>query len=617
MKLIISTLLVLILAGAVRDAGAQDVLATLKKEHPRLMVLDQDIQRIKGLIESDAACKSYYEQLRKSAEKLLEEPVSQRVLIGPRLLGVSREVMRRTTLLGGMYRITGDRRFAARARDEMLAAAKFSDWNPSHFLDVAEMTAGLGIGYDWTFDALSDEERGVIRDAILAKGLEPGLKVHASGKGFPRNTNNWNQVCNGGLTVGALAIADEQPEVARVAREILEAARESLPRAMKQFEPDGGCDEGPGYWSYATHYIVYYLAALETALGTDLGFKQSPGLAETGLFRIHTIGPTGRTFNYADAGSTVGPAANMFYLARVFNRPVYAAHERMVVRDYKAALEPFHLMWFNPDGNEGNLAALPMSAQYARIDVAVMRSGWSKDAAFVGFKGGFNAASHAHLDLGSFVYEADGVRWALDLGSDDYNLPGYFGGKRWSYYRLATESHNTLMLDGENQALKGKSPLVAFAAAKRNFAVADLTDAYGKKAEKVLRGVELLPDRALLVQDEIQAPEHEPVEVTWTMLTDAKAEVNSDGNEVILRKSDKTLAMRLVLPKSARFEIIEGNPPAPQRRHPDAKRIVVRLVPGGFETKGKVREAKVAVLLTPGGRAGAGAVPEIVPLAKW
>jgi hypothetical protein len=473
------------------------------------------------------------------------------------------------------------------------------------------MTAGMGIGYDWIYETLSDEERVIIRTAIVEKGLKPGLDVYASGKGFPRNTNNWNQVCNGGLTVGALAIADQQPEIAR---KVIEAARASLPRAMKQFEPDGGCDEGPGYWAYATHYIVYYLSALETALGTDLGFKQSSGLAETGMFRMHTLGRTGRTFNYADAGDKVGGASNMFWLARAFNRPVYAAHERMAVKDFKAALEPFHLMWFNPAGSEKDIAALPTSARYERIDVAVMRSGWNdSDAAFVGFKGGSNAASHAHLDLGSFVYEADGVRWALDLGPDDYNLPAYFGAKRWSYYRLKTESHNTLMLDGQNQALKGKAPLLAFSSGARKLAVADLTDGYRDQAKRVMRGVELLDDRSLLVQDEVEADE--PVEVAWAMMTDAKVEVSADGDELLLRKGEKAMTMRMITPKGARFQVIDGNPPEPQRQHPDAKRIVVRLLQADDQNQRKVRQARIVVLLTPGG--GSGEIAKIRPLSEW
>ena len=94
----------------------------------------------------------------------------------------------------------------------------------------------------------------------------------------------------------------------------------------------------------------------------------------------------------------------------------------------------------------------PLDKLFRGIDVAFFRSaGNDKDAFFVGFKGGDNKANHSHLDLGTFVLDALGQRWALDLGSDDYNLPGYFGKQRWNYYRLRTEGHNTLTIEGENQ----------------------------------------------------------------------------------------------------------------------------------------------------------------------
>ena len=74
------------------------------------------------------------------------------MLIGPRLLTVSRTVLERVTTLALLYRLDGDPRWVARAREELLAAAGFSDWNPSHFLDVAEMCHAFAIGYDWLYD---------------------------------------------------------------------------------------------------------------------------------------------------------------------------------------------------------------------------------------------------------------------------------------------------------------------------------------------------------------------------------------------------------------------------------------------------------------------------------
>lgn len=70
--------------------------------------------------------------------------------------------------------MTGDDQFKERAEQEMLAAAAFPDWNPSHFLDVGEMTAALAIGYDWLYDALPPASRAIIRQAIVEKGLKMG-----------------------------------------------------------------------------------------------------------------------------------------------------------------------------------------------------------------------------------------------------------------------------------------------------------------------------------------------------------------------------------------------------------------------------------------------------------
>jgi len=94
-------------------------------------------------------------------------------------------------------------------------------------------------------------------------------------------------------------------------------------------------------------------------------------------------------------------------------------------------------------GQDPVAAGLPLGKYWRHVETATLRSRWNDpQAIFVGLHGGSNAFNHSHLDLGSFVLEALGQRWAVDLGADDYNLPGYFGGKRFSYYRLRAEGHN-------------------------------------------------------------------------------------------------------------------------------------------------------------------------------
>ena len=424
----------LVVIGLTPSSGAQDppdaktVLRSLRHAHPRLLVLDDQLAAVKKSIQSDRTAKAYFEHIRDVGDGLLDAPVSERLIIGPRLLHISRQVLGRVTTLGGLYRLTGEKKYADRAKAEMLAAAAFVDWNPSHFLDTAEMSNSLGIGYDWLFDVLTPDERRIIRTAIIEKGLKPGLAVYSAKDGWHLRTNNWNQVCNGGMTVGALAIADEEPELAG---QILVHARRSIPIAMAAFS-DGGCIEGPAYWGYATMYIAFYASAMQTALN-DTTVLNSPGLKETGLFRIHSIGPIDRMFNFADGGEGAGTASQMFYFSRAYDAPVYPAHERLRVGPDGKAADAMHLLWFEGAGSADDIAKLPTAAKFDRIDVALMRSAWNdRDAAFVGFKGGDNAASHANLDLGTFVYDVDGLRWATELGPDDYNLPGYFGKQRWT-----------------------------------------------------------------------------------------------------------------------------------------------------------------------------------------
>ena len=578
---------------------SEDVLATLRRGHPRLYVTDSELALIKARLQQDSEARRWYGALQVEARKMLSEPTVEHRVIGPRMLEQSRAALERISTLAFLYRLDGDRQKADRARAEMLAAAAFRDWNPSHFLDTAEMTHALAIGYDWLYSYLSPEERATIRKAIVERGLQAGLEAFQRKAWWTEVNHNWNQVCNGGLTLGALAIADEEPELAR---EMIGRSRASIVLAMRTFAPDGGWPEGPGYWNYATEYTCYYLAALESALGTDFGFPQMPGFSDTGLFRIHSIGPSGFTFNFADASARAEAAPQMFWMARAFRRSLYAQHERRF-----AAGEPdiFHLIWLLGAEVSPPEPNLPLDARFRAINVAFLRSSWDDpDAVYVGFKGGDNAANHSHLDLGTFVLDARGERWALDLGADDYDLPEYFGKLRYTYYRLSTEGHNTLTIDGENQGREAKAPLIAFLSTPaRAFAVADLSGAYTPKVKQARRGVALLNRRQVLVQDEVEAAG--PVDIVWNFHT--LAGIALAGARATLTQGKAQLEARILSPKDARFDVTSANPPPPQAQRPDIRNLVIRLP--AFQ--GRVR---IAVLLAPSGQVEE---PRIEPLEAW
>src|SRR5690606_794382 len=146
---------------------------------------------------------------------------------------------------------------------------------------------------------------------MINLGLTPGVHGYLNGEFWATTTSNWNIVTNVGLSMGALAVGDEAPELAEY---ILQQAINNLPIALSEYAPDGGYPEGVGYWAYATQYLAPFVSSLQTAVGTDHGFTEIPGLSETGYFPIYMTGPTNQFFNFADSPSTGEPWAEMFWL---------------------------------------------------------------------------------------------------------------------------------------------------------------------------------------------------------------------------------------------------------------------------------------------------------------
>jgi hypothetical protein len=568
-------------------AAGQVSMETLQTKHPRLIASNADISRVRKLIRTDAGAKAAYAKLLAESEQIMKEPPVKYELIGPRLLDKSRTVLGRIYTLGLIYRIDGERTVLSRIVEELRAAADFKDWNPSHFLDTAEMTHAFAIAYDWLYYVLPEEERGWIRKAIVEKGLEPGLEVYDNRRWWVMATHNWNQVCNGGMTLGALAVAEDEP--ARAER-VLRAAVESIPRAMNSYGPDGGWNEGPGYWAYATRYNVAFLAGLETALGTDFGLSQTEGFEKAGEFRVYFSSPVGKTFNYADAGDGLGPAEAMLWLARRFKEPVYAWQELELLKKSKRA-HALDLIWWPEKAQSPEAAKWPLDKYYEGVQTAFLRGSWTDaNTMWIGVKGGDNKANHSHLDLGGFVLDSQGERWALDLGGDNYNLPEYFGKQRWNYYRLKTESHNTVLLDGANQDPKGAAKLISKEFKPELARVTfDLSGGNPGKVVRHERTVMLRERKVFVVRDEIGAAQE--VEALWGMVTDAA--VTLDGRRAVLEKNGKKMTARITSPEGAKFETVGAQPAAPQRQNAGAKKLVVRL-------PGKVRQVKIEVEITNG-----------------
>ena len=578
-----------------RDLTEQ--LESARQLRPRLLLLERDVPELRRRLHEEPALQGRWADLLAQADETLATEPVKRQLDGRRLLGRSRTALARVLQLSLAWRITDDRKYSDRAVAELEAIAAFSDWNPSHFLDVAEMTTAAAFGYDWLHAVLNDSQRARIRSAMIEKGLRPSLTFDD----WTRVSNNWNPVCNAGMVLGALAVVEHEPQLAA---ELIQRAVATVPLALHEYAPDGAYPEGASYWSYGTSFTVLLLSALETVFGSDFGLSEAAGFLATADYFLHVTGPTGQMFNYGDAFEGAGgrsPAMPWFALRR--RQPYLLWHELSPSADTPSRdrLSPLGLLWL-ASMLQIERVGPPETWWVGRgvTPVAFHRSDWNRGGTYVAIKGGSPSVNHGHMDVGTFVLEADGQRWAEDLGADSYQALEAAGlnlwdndqeSDRWKVFRLATASHNVLQIDGQQQRVSGQAPIVR---SEQDLTIVDLSPVYAGQLARARRGIRLQPDRSVVVQDEIRALDA-PAGIRWAMLTRAEVKIISPREAMLQLKGEKLL-LRVIEPAGVNLETFASDPPPspfdspnPGTRHigftleagpSQPERCVIHFVPG-------------------------------------
>ena len=551
----------LLLASASARAQATHVPADAPvPAHPRLLLPRGEEQRILREVASDPLRRKLHDAIIAGADEMLGLEPIQRIQIGRRLLDKSREGLRRSFFLSYAWRTTHDARYLRRAERELVTIAGFSDWNPAHFLDVAEMAMAMAIGYDWLYDGLSDRARVAIRDAIVSKGLDPSL--NAKYNSWLGVSNNWNQVCNAGMAYGAMAVYEDQPARSRA---IIDRAIGSVVLPMSDYAPDGAYPEGYGYWGYGTSFNVLLLAALQGVYGSDFGLAARPGFLKTASYLENMTGPTGAAFNYSDSGAGGGLEPAMFWFAETLHDPGLLFVERARLehvapeRLARDRLLPAAMVF----GRGIDLGASTPPRSLVRVGggknpVALMRTSWTDTSAiFVGVKGGSASDNHAHMDAGSFVLDAGGVRWAMDFGAENYNQIEQAGvdlwnraqsSPRWQVFRYNNLAHNTLTANGALQDVAGRATIRGTSSSP-NFlaAVVDLSPVYVSSLASAARGIAIVDGDHVVVRDEVRSLP-QATTLRWTLVTPAAVRITGPRSAE-LTKDGRTLQLTVVEPE--------------------------------------------------------------------
>ncbi len=553
-------------------AGRMDAVAA--KGHPRLFADSARFELLREQAKGDSLRSLAAKRVVERAELLVDIPPLERKKVGRRLLQTSRKALYRISTLAMAWKMDGDRRFLDRAVAELDAVCAFSDWNPSHFLDVAEMSLAVSIGYDWLYNDISDESRAKIRSALREKGLMPGFK----GGWWVTAENNWGQVCRAGLIAAALSLADD-PALRQDCESMLSESLEALPISMKAMAPDGCYQEGSGYWHYGVSFNVFAIAMLESACGTDFGLSSLPGFWKTADFPNAVTGPTGFTIGYSDSDSNRPVCNALWWFAQKLNRPDLLTESEVSSWDsppkknFSGWLPPVELFWMDERKCGVVLHSRLPSVWAPRSEnpVAALRAGKGGSEAFAGLKGGTPGASHGHMDGGNFVLDMGGVRWAWELPCENYTrieamktISLWAKGQnssRWSLLRLNADGHNVPQIDGAPQLVQGHAEIVSATNDPNPRVVMDLTSLYKSDAKKVTRSFVLSADGSRFsVHDEFEGL-RPGAEVTWKFLTKAKSVVS--GDKVVLADGGRELEVVKKTSAAAEWSVVPAEGPNP------------------------------------------------------
>ena len=569
--------------NSVSEAQLLDMLTSDNTGHPFIMADKKRFDTVREELGGNSFTpytKALYDSVIANADALLDTeiyPVIEYALDEEdSILPISREVINRIVILGYAWQVSGDVKYADRAWAELQNVCSYDDWCNSHFLATAETALAVSLGYDWFFDYLDDEQKAILSETTWEYAIEPALNGN---HWFTRSKNNWNSICYSGIGIACMTFAKESPEKAA---EFLEMCYKNMPIAFENFTPDGVYAEGPGYCQSGMNSIVYFIASSRNYFGSDFGMSEIAGFKELGYFPVYITTPTGM-FNFGDNKAEQCFTPVLHWYASEYNAPLLSAYqmtdapEKFVVntsdnteRNGGGKEDALSSLWYNRAFSEADsdFSNEPLFS-YLDSDVGqtlvLIRSAYlEKNAAFAGIKGGYNFTNHGDLDIGTFVFDSMGERWAEELGPGSYDAPNYFlntpAGGRWKNYCKRAEGQNTLVINPnstvDDQYVLAQCGFISYEETEGGGkALLDMTDAYRMNgAANVTREFEMYDSSCLRITDKISCLVGS--EIYWFMHTKADIEISEDGKSAILTINGKQ--MKVTLSGDGEFSVMNA-----------------------------------------------------------
>ncbi len=404
----------------------------------------------------------------------------------------------------------------------------FQDAGPG-LPDVNEPTVDLGVGevtsnLSWTYHLLHEEFDKVspliskrLKQAITEKALDPYFERDDWGyMGFRGGrTNNWNPWVNFNMLTSYLLMEnDPARKTARINKII-----NSLDKFLNGYSDDGGCDEGPSYWGAAGALLYECLEELKDATAGKFDVFDDPLIQNIGkyFYKVNIHAPY--FINFADADAkTGGDVSTVYRYGKAINDPVMQKFGSYLGKLNNWGEGAFggrigdqikDLTLIREIRESDGAEALVADFWFPDTEVAGARDKeGSISGFFFGAKGGFNAESHNHNDVGSCLMYFDGKPCLIDLGRETY-VAKTFSSRRYEIWTMQSGYHNLPVINGTGQKdgekFKAKNSTFTSSPKTATFST-DIAGAYPESAKVIswLRSYTLNRGKSFTIKDKYE-----------------------------------------------------------------------------------------------------------------
>ena len=448
--------------------------------HPRIFYGEREITALKSRLASDPAAAAQLDAIRARCDKMLdtallsEEYANAAMTQHGNFYEIGAQLTDFAEYFSLMYSL-GETKYVEKMKQALLHYAAFAAWTgPSNKhrktpwrsdLSTTRIVYAFAFAYDAMYEALSEEERKTIRDAMLTLGIRPlladwlsdGMRVHA----LDSMGHNWWAVCTALAGVALCAIYEDVPDGMTMMEDILcslrafcEYSGEPLLNKVANFDSAGMFYESCGYFNYGAGELCRFLYTYHRCFADD-GGSDFPVLHKMGAAYVSlayfTAAPERTLYvNFGDSalrgaadtrdGMTMLPQYLLLLgLGDETLRRYYVRGARcpgiadLLFPDLLPALD-----------GDAPCPALPRTALYPETGLAFWRSGAVCDGTMLAVRCGFTW-NHAHDDAGTFILLRGGEDILCDSGTVSYGKSDYIR------HYCAAPAHNVVTVNGRGQ----------------------------------------------------------------------------------------------------------------------------------------------------------------------